>query len=172
MSRFAECLAVILREEGGYVDNPHDHGGATNHGVTQATFDAWRAARNEAAGPVRYITNDEVAAIYQEQFWGPSHASDCAEPLDLVVFDTAVNSGPELAVRTLQRALGVPPDGVVGPVTAARISSCDPKGVAARFLDLREQFYEVLVDRDPSQACFLKGWLSRAQGLRQIVGVA
>jgi len=35
--RFDACLAFTLREEGGYVDDPADPGGATNMGITLAT---------------------------------------------------------------------------------------------------------------------------------------
>ena len=38
---FEQCLALVLKEEGGYVDNPHDPGGMTNHGVTKTTWESW-----------------------------------------------------------------------------------------------------------------------------------
>ena len=33
------ALQFTLREEAGYVNNPRDHGGPTNHGITQTTYD-------------------------------------------------------------------------------------------------------------------------------------
>ena len=39
--RFDACLAFTLREEGGYVDDPADPGGATNMGITLATYRQW-----------------------------------------------------------------------------------------------------------------------------------
>jgi lysozyme family protein len=38
---FEICLAFTLREERGYADNPADPGGATNMGVTLATYRDW-----------------------------------------------------------------------------------------------------------------------------------
>ncbi len=39
---FADCLAFVLEEEGGYSDMPGDPGGATNMGITRATLADWR----------------------------------------------------------------------------------------------------------------------------------
>ena len=41
MTRFDECLPLVLVHEGGYVNHPKDPGGATNKGITQRTYDAW-----------------------------------------------------------------------------------------------------------------------------------
>jgi hypothetical protein len=38
---FDTCLAFTLKEEGGYSDNPADPGGATNMGITLATYRQW-----------------------------------------------------------------------------------------------------------------------------------
>jgi lysozyme family protein len=38
---FDICVTFTLREEGGYVDDPSDPGGATNMGVTLATYRQW-----------------------------------------------------------------------------------------------------------------------------------
>jgi lysozyme family protein len=43
--RFGSCLAFTLRQEGGHVDDPADPGGATNMGITLATYRIWRPAR-------------------------------------------------------------------------------------------------------------------------------
>ncbi len=37
-SNFQRALSRVLKHEGGYVDHPKDPGGATNRGVTIATF--------------------------------------------------------------------------------------------------------------------------------------
>jgi len=39
--RFDICVAFTLRQEGGYVDDPADPGGATNMGITLATYREW-----------------------------------------------------------------------------------------------------------------------------------
>jgi len=38
---FDICLAFTLRQDGGYVDDPADPGGATNMGIILATYREW-----------------------------------------------------------------------------------------------------------------------------------
>ena len=38
MTRAEQMIPLILKHEGGYVNNPADPGGATNKGITIATF--------------------------------------------------------------------------------------------------------------------------------------
>jgi hypothetical protein len=41
--RVEDFLDMIMRREGGYVDNPKDSGGRTNFGITRKTLDDWHA---------------------------------------------------------------------------------------------------------------------------------
>ncbi len=60
---FADSLPFILRWEGGYVNHPADPGGATNRGVTQKVYDAWRAKQGQAAQDVRQWSDAEMRSI-------------------------------------------------------------------------------------------------------------
>ena len=62
-SRFAASLPFILRWEGGFVDHPADRGGATNKGVTQRVYDAWRARQGQAPQSVRLIEDARQARM-------------------------------------------------------------------------------------------------------------
>lgn len=165
--RFNSCLAFILHEEGGFVDDPADHGGATNHGITQAMYSIWREEHGFPDQDVRQISSNEVAALYQEKYWIVSGALNCPVPLDLLVFDCAANSGPGCAVKTLQSALGIPDDGVFGSGTRAALGSCDPQAIASKFLAMRRAFYLNLASHDASQQHFLNGWLTRVLHLEK-----
>lgn len=118
-------LRYVLAHEGGYSNHPADPGGATNYGITQRVYDAFRQRNDLRQQSVRAITSDEVAAIYKRQYWDAVKADDLPTGLDYAVFDYAVNSGPKRAVMDLQRVLGVKADGVVGNVTLAAASSGD-----------------------------------------------
>lgn len=75
-------------------------------------------------------------------------------------FDAAVNSGPSRAIRWLQAGLGIPADGIIGPVTlstAGNSTAADVFPVCTQRMD----FIADLVRRDASQARFLKGWTRR-----------
>lgn len=87
----ARSLAFTLRWEGGKVDDPHDRGGRTNRGITQRTYDGWRADQGLPKRDVYDLEEDELQAIYRNLYWWP--AKDLPWPLCLVVFDTAVLFG-------------------------------------------------------------------------------
>ena len=43
---FEKIVELLFGLEGGYNNDSDDKGGATNYGVTQYTFDAWRKMNN------------------------------------------------------------------------------------------------------------------------------
>lgn len=169
--RFDECISLIMspKIEGGFSNHKADRGGATNFGVTQAAYNAWRLKMHLPQQSVKLATPAECKSLYLSEYWIPSKAEKLPEPVDLIMFDMAINSGAGNAAKALQRALGVKPDGAIGPATLAAVASADPIMLARRFLDRREDFYEEIVDRDPSQAVFLNGWKNRLNHLRDAI---
>ena len=61
---FNICLAFALREEGGYIDNPADPGGATNMGVTLATYRDWSDNPDLGSAQLQNMTERTARAIY------------------------------------------------------------------------------------------------------------
>ncbi|WP_321337896.1 glycoside hydrolase family 108 protein [Breoghania sp.] len=116
---FSPSLALVLRYEGGFVNNPKDPGGATNYGVTQATYDAFRRSRNMPCVSVRYIAKAERNAIYRREYWDRVAGDGLPAGLDFATFDGGVNSGVSRGAKWLQGALGVAKDGKVGMKTLA-----------------------------------------------------
>ena len=117
---FQAALPFILRWENGYVNHPADPGGATNRGVTQRVYDEWRTRQGLPARDVRQVTDDEVHAIYEANYWVPPRCDLLQRQLDLVQFDTAVNMGVGRAVRMLQASLGCAVDGADGMAIVTR----------------------------------------------------
>ncbi len=103
---FERALAFVLKWEGGYSDHPSDPGGATNMGVTQAVYDAWRLSKGQAKQDVRLITREEAAAIYKERYWDPLGVSNYNPALALIAFDAAVNHGLSAAKKWLSDSGG------------------------------------------------------------------
>lgn len=166
MSRFDDCLRFVFAAEGGYCDVPSDHGGATNYGITQKTYDAHRRAAGLVPQAVRLCSRIEAAAIYQMDYWRPARCGLAPSPIDLVLFDAAVNSGPHQSIKFLQRALGLNDDGIIGPVTLAALAKCNPQTVALVAIAQRRDFYKRLVERDATQAKFFNGWNNRLDKLK------
>lgn len=73
-----------------------------------------------------------------------------------------VNMGIRQANKLLQRAVGVEPDGMIGPKTLAAIKSENPNNLVSRCRDEAKRFYKSLVAQDQSLERFLKGWIARA----------
>ncbi len=90
---FDQCLAITLKWEGGYSNHPDDPGGATMRGITQGSYDAWRRRHNKSRRPVRQIEEQDLRAIYRQDYWDAIQCEDMPLGLDLCAFDAAVNSG-------------------------------------------------------------------------------
>ena len=96
-SNFPESLKAVLKSEGGYVNDPRDTGGATNFGITQRVYDLFLIAKGLYQKPVKLITPDEVTEIYHKKYWNVALCDSLPSGVDFVVFDYAVNSGPDRA---------------------------------------------------------------------------
>ncbi|HEY7901322.1 MAG TPA: hypothetical protein VIC25_09070, partial [Caulobacteraceae bacterium] len=90
-------------------------------------------------------------------YYNPAHGPDLPSGVDLMVFDAAVNSGVAAGIRLLQTAVGVPSDGLFGPVTKAAAQAKAPADTINAFHDAHAAFYESL----PTFGVFGRGWLAR-----------
>jgi lysozyme family protein len=165
------ALQFVLRWEGGFVDHPNDPGGRTNKGITQKVYDSWRQRQGMASQDVKLISNDEVHAIYAQDYWLPPRCDLLGSPLDLIQFDTAVNMGVGRAVRFLQGTLGCAADGNFGPTTERALTGCDAGTAVADYCQRREDFYRGLVQKNADLGVFLKGWMNRLNSLRKEAGL-
>ncbi|MBK7356354.1 glycosyl hydrolase 108 family protein [Propionivibrio sp.] len=156
-NRYPDCLAFVLRAEGGgVVDDPADHGGATNQGITQRTYDDWQASHGLPLHSVRLISNEEVSAIYRNHYWRRIHGDDLPPRIDLMVFDTAVQHGVSRASKWLQAVVMSPVDGVVGYKTLYAVNDYvmrnQIKVMIDDYMDLRNAFYAWIVARPAAGA--------------------
>ena len=144
---FETALNYTLQFEGGYVNDPLDKGGETNFGITKGVYDTYRKSKSLPIQSVKLICNEEVKEIYYKNYWLASGCDKLDEKLAILVFDFATNSGISRAIRYL---------------TLTK----DP----IKYLNLRAEFFKKIVQNNPSQQRFLKGWLNRIEGLRKIIG--
>lgn len=160
---FQKCMDVVLREEGGYVDNPDDPGGATNFGITQKTLAAWRKVESVTPDEVKALTRAEAEEIYRAQYWNALNCDQLPKGVDLVTFDFGVNAGVSRAARTLQQAVHVGVDGQVGPITVHAARQANPEALINQISDLRLEFYKGLSDF----GTFGEGWTRRVAAVRE-----
>lgn len=159
MSPFDFALAQTLEYEGGSSNHPLDRGGRTNRGITQRSYDLWRATTGRFKRSVDLIEDQEVRQLYHDDYWTPCNCDALPEALACAVFDMAVNSGTWNAKLTLQRAVRTQADGVIGPVTLAAIKVTPD--VVLRFLERRMGYIQEVITVAPSQVAFLEGWGKR-----------
>jgi len=167
---FEAALRFTLWAEGGMSNDPADHGGMTNRGITQSTYSAWRFARKLQMQPVGMLTDDEVHAIYQSEYWMAGTCQPMPVKLAIAHFDWCVNHGPAGAKRTLQTVLGVTVDGSIGSATLEAIHAQDVHELVAAYIQARRDWYHDDVERDPTQGRFLSGWLNRCDRLAEYIG--
>jgi lysozyme family protein len=155
---FDRVMPVILKMEGGKVDDPKDPGGRTNQGITQRVYDAYRRRKGMQTRDVYVMLDAERDDIYRSQYWNAVHGDQLPEGVGLTVMDGAVNSGVSQSIKWLQRALGVEANGTIGNVTLDAINrTTDNDALIADIIAQREAFLKAL----KTFKRFGKGWLAR-----------
>lgn len=164
---FPTCLAFTLREEGGWIDNPLDPGGATNCGITLASFRDWKQNPLLECSDLRAIGADQVHEFYYTVFWLAMEAPNLPLGPDLMLFDQAVNSGVSRSIKILQGVLDIPIDGEIGPLTLAAVLAVDPAVLVTSLTAAQIVFYQNLAEF----TVFGTGWIKRVEA-RQIAATA
>ncbi len=170
MSDIENIITAVIRREGAYVNHPADRGGPTHYGITQRTLSRY-LGRAVSISEIENLDQSLAREIYREKFYLAPGLDKLPEPIQEFVFDSAVNHGPKQALLFVQRScnlLGAKPplreDGIMGDntrraaATAARLFCARLKRT---LLAERRNFYFRLVEAQPSQQIFLKGWLNR-----------
>jgi len=151
---FKECLDLVLKSEGGWVNNPKDPGGETNLGVTKVVWEEWVGHPVET---MKNLTKDQVAPLYEQKYWRPCYGEVLPRGLDFVVFSMGVNAGPGRSVKLLQSAIGCVSDGIIGSRTRELISASNSATLINKFSESRRDYYRSL----KTFPIFGKGWLAR-----------
>jgi lysozyme family protein len=153
---FEQAIKIVLQHEGGYVNNPKDPGGETNFGITKKT-----AVEYGYTGMMRSIPMPVVLDIYRRNYWEKVKADQLPTEIRLALFDFAVNSGPERAIKSLQATILADQDGVIGPQTMKSVSLCDPRRTALLLSCNRLEWLTSL----PRFDTFGEGWTRRVVSL-------
>lgn len=81
---FENCVAEVLGEEGGYVNNPADPGGETKWGISKRAFPNVDIAN---------LTREAASALYKTHYWDPLAQFNLSGLYKKVAFEAAINQG-------------------------------------------------------------------------------
>jgi len=154
MSDFKECLELVLKSEGSWVNNPNDPGGETNLGVTKRV---WEEYVGHPVESLKNLTKEDVAPLYEQKYWRPTYCEVLPRGLSLLIFSMGINAGPGRGVKLLQSCIGCVADGVIGPRTMELIKSANVADLIQKYSNARRDYYKSL----KTFSIFGKGWLSR-----------
>lgn len=160
-----EMLTTILKNEGGYVDIPQDHGGATNFGVTIGEYGVY-LGHTATKEEVKNMPIAHAKDIFRKKYFEKPGIDKIDPELQPIVFDASVLYGPSRAIKFLQEVIRVDADGKIGPNTIEKAKlRCAEMGawaVVNAYVQKRIDFCKAIVANNPSQKIFLKGWINRA----------
>lgn len=135
MANFTIALKKVLKNEGGYANNPNDAGGETYKGISRKNHPTWAGwisiDQIKKAHPRGFKTilehtpelQDKVKDFYKRRFWDELCLDTCGnQELANQAFDMAVNAGVKAGVKILQKVLGIPADGILGNITKKAIA--------------------------------------------------
>ena len=162
MERIEKLKSFILSWEGGFVNDLRDPGGATNKGVTLATFRSV-FGKDKIVKDLKKITDSQWMTIFKTKFWDRYKADSIKDEwITYLLVDWLWTSGPGNAIERVQKFLGLKVDGIVGNVTINKINSFNGKELFIKLWHLREDFIKTRAQ----YPIYGKGWLRRLNGIQ------
>lgn len=163
MSDINKLKQFVLSFEGGFVNDPRDSGGATNKGVTLATFRGIYG-KTKTVNDLKNITDTQWTNIFKKYYWDRWKADTIQnEWICYLLVDWVWCSG-KYGITKVQQYLGVTVDGLVGQQTINKLNSLDPKKAFIDIWDIRKQYLQNIAKGKNS--VFLKGWLRRLNNIQ------
>ena len=151
---FQKYFDRLIGYEGHYVNDPNDPGGETNWGISK------RAYSNLI---IKDLTREDAYSIYKRDFWDKLELDNLPNSVTFQLFDFAVNSGIETAIRYFQRSLNVADDGNFGVMSKAAANKMSEEDMIMN-LNAERLEYMTKLRNWPEDS---KGWANRiAQNLR------
>ena len=190
MANIDKLIPFILKWEGGFVNDPTDRGGATNKGVTLATYEAYCKRKGYPRPTVERLKNIPDAhwrEIVKTMYWDKWRADDIhSQKVANILVDWVWGSGIH-GIKKPQALLGVKVDGIVGDKTLSAVNFADPEELFDAIYQERVKFLNAIVSNSVAayekkigrkatdaellkytQKRFIKGWLNRLQDIKKL----
>lgn len=168
------ALDYVFANEGGFSNVKQDRGGATRWGITHSEASRWRK-RSVSVEEMKSFPIAEAREIYRDWYWLPLRCDQyTSQGVATAILDIGIVRGigvPPKYAQSICRNYGfdIALDGHVGPKTIAAINAMKPEEFITQFSAKARNGFLAIVAYRPSQAVFIRGWLSRAKRLLTLV---
>ena len=164
MANFNQAIQIVLKNEGGYVNDPMDAGGETNYGICK---------RDNQKMDIKNLTEEKAIAYYEKNWWNKfGFGTITNDKLASWVFDHAVNAGPVPIIRALQLVIqdamqnsgnfeGITIDGILGPNTAKLVNEFYNDNMLLALQEKVWNHYLKIIEANPTDQKFYHGWHNR-----------
>lgn len=165
MAKIEILVPKILKWEGGYINHPNDKGGPTNKGITIHTFSSYRKNKGMLVPTIedlKNISKEEWMDIFKIFYWDKWKADRIFnQSIANLLVDWVWGSG-NYGIKYPQQVLNVKSDGIVGEITLSALNkNSSQRELFQKLWERRKSHFINIVQYNPSQAVFLKGWLNR-----------
>ena len=152
---FKETIDIVLKHEGGYVNDPKDAGGETNFGISKRAYPHL---------DILSLSESQAEGIYWTDYWLKCQCNVLPKGLDLMVMDCAVNMGVARASKILQNIVGTKADGIIGSITLRAVwrlteTPESTESIIKMYSHVRQGHYEAMT----TYPLYGKGWTRRNQ---------
>lgn len=168
MANFNKAHYLVARAEGGFQNDKADKGNynslkklvGTNWGINAQRYETY-LGYPPTEGDMKAMTKDTAKMIYYKKYWLGVKGNEIKNQfLANIIFDGHVNHGYK-GNKLLQEVLKLKQDGRIGPITLKAINQTNPADLYNAYKARRQRFYKRIVELNPTQKTFLKGWLIR-----------
>lgn len=152
MADINKLVPILLKHEGGYVNDPVDKGGATNLGISENT---WRRLGHDKNGDgiideqdIKLLDKDDFKIILRIGYWDQWQADKIKnQSIANFLVDWVYNSGV-WGIKIPQRILGLKEDGTVGKLTLEAVNSFDQQALHSKLILARITFIDDIIRAD------------------------
>ncbi len=165
MADITKYFPKLLKHEGGYNNDPLDHGGSTNMGVTLATWKQLGYDKNNDgvinSFDIKLLSQEDALKVLKRGYWDKWKADNItnqsiAESLVEWIWGSGV-----WGIKIPQRLLGIPEDGIVGIQTISAVNSADPVKFYDQLYHAKLSFIDGIIAAHPEQIKWKNGWINR-----------
>ena len=159
---FELMLNFLFQSEGGYTNDPNDHGGKTTWGITEG-----EARSHGYTGDMRNLTQDFAKNIYWTDYYLANNLDKIKdERVALAILDISVTGGIGRGIQLARRALksmgvNIEENTKANQEFIDAVNSVDPLQFCHAYAQIQRAFYNSIVQHNETQRKFLKGWLNR-----------